>query len=1184
MKRINLIIFLFFYGIINVIGQYTVNTLNEYTTVNTKYTNFPVLQEDGVDLYSGRLKLSYNLLSSFAGDPLLKVFLSYNGGGVRVMEESGKVGLGWNIYNHPTISREVKGLSDIEAIDELNNNGYLNTNINLPAYSGFFSDSLQNAFSKNRFVLFTDLRNLGISNWDTQPDIFTLNLGDNTIKFVLPQRRGKNVLQAKLLNKEDKVKITFDWNNKTFNVLDEKGNKYIFDVIDYALSVSNNNSGQSAFPKVAIDDFVRRTTFENPIMTSWHVSKITKPNLENILFTYKLTNSGETPTISQSVSINACIAGSSNHQINQFVSSYSAYLTERQIHQLDKIQFTLGSLEFHYSDRLDLPICGLYPYRTNFSYFHKYGSLSLNDQKLDKIQLLDLSGKIIHQADFKYSYFNQNTTIPNYEREKSHYLRLKLDELKLDDEQFVFSYHKTDSLPSKLSNSIDYYGYNNGEQNLGRIPENNVDYYCSFDVHCSACTKNIRFSNFNNIFSNNYGIRSPKLSSGLIGSLVEVASNKGQRTKIEYELNSIFYNKNDSINTGYDFDSKSLKEYVALYESTVVQTEVFQIDPASSYNPQIILERICGGDFNNPEGASHYLCTINYQDLQKVAFEVVNASTGVIAKTFYHSNIESTGITSLPKGSYFIRFRSLHEPWNVIYNPGAPDNNKIYYFATKVTIKESTLEMNGGWLNVNIGGLRVKSLDYYDKTIKQFGKKYDYNQFNSNRSSGKLSHPYINYKDDIVERIELPSNNFCLALASLYKSVIFSSDPTIYIPNEQAIVGYTNVRESIVDNQSLDQGHTDHVFFNIKNEYAKTSAGSHNHLFPGNTSDPFQLWYNYFPIKSFFHINGKPKTEITYDKQHKRVKQVNYSYENDDYNYSKVILNGGIVRGSSFEELDCRGYAVSHTSLTSYQPYVIYDMTNPLLKKVSKEFNLGTIQTEESWSYRLPSYNLESQTIKGSDNNDQIFKYIYPGDPESMGMNYINMLLEKNIVNQPLVTTIYNAGKEISKSSFTYGLFHNKYLLPAVETHYSKGNTISKQFTFNYNALNGSIESVQKPTSPMIIYIWGYGGQYPIAEITNANYAEIEKVLTKATVDNLNSPQVTEEVVTAAINKLRTAPSLSKAMITSYTYQSLVGMKSKTDSRGVTEYYEYDGMQRLKAILDHLKYVNRSFIYHYRSN
>lgn len=130
------------------------------------------------------------------------------------------------------------------------------------------------------------------------------------------------------------------------------------------------------------------------------------------------------------------------------------------------------------------------------------------------------------------------------------------------------------------------------------------------------------------------------------------------------------------------------------------------------------------------------------------------------------------------------------------------------------------------------------------------------------------------------------------------------------------------------------------------------------------------------------------------------------------------------------------------------------------------------------------------------------------------------------------------------------------------------------------NYLN--IIEMQESNKAVVSYLWGYRGHYPIAEIKNATYAEVVAVLTQPVIDNLNLISVSENTINNAITKLRTA--IPKAIITSYSYKPFIGMASKTDSRGVTEYYKYDGMQRLQAILDHLNYLKKSFDYHHKMN
>lgn len=135
---------------------------------------------------------------------------------------------------------------------------------------------------------------------------------------------------------------------------------------------------------------------------------------------------------------------------------------------------------------------------------------------------------------------------------------------------------------------------------------------------------------------------------------------------------------------------------------------------------------------------------------------------------------------------------------------------------------------------------------------------------------------------------------------------------------------------------------------------------------------------------------------------------------------------------------------------------------------------------------------------------------------------------------------------------------------------------------------NGNLTTFSNHVNRTTVYLWGYGRQYPIIEIKNATYAEVLAVLTQSTIDNLNMPNLTEIAMETLIKnagaKLRTDTRLSKAMVTTYTYKPMVGMTSKTDARGATEFYQYDGMQRLKAVLDQFSDVTRAIDYHYRPN
>ena len=146
-------------------------------------------------------------------------------------------------------------------------------------------------------------------------------------------------------------------------------------------------------------------------------------------------------------------------------------------------------------------------------------------------------------------------------------------------------------------------------------------------------------------------------------------------------------------------------------------------------------------------------------------------------------------------------------------------------------------------------------------------------------------------------------------------------------------------------------------------------------------------------------------------------------------------------------------------------------------------------------------------------------------------------------------------------------------------------------FDFGIND-NINIASVQKFSMPATKYYWGYTNSYPTIKINNItdeedgellNYflniegrGQIRYSMLPLGYDTLESLLLSlDNIATDASqrvrwntfnNNLRNA--LPNAMIETYTYAPLIGMTSKTDARGYTVYYEYDGLNRLKHVKD----------------
>ena len=97
---------------------------------------------------------------------------------------------------------------------------------------------------------------------------------------------------------------------------------------------------------------------------------------------------------------------------------------------------------------------------------------------------------------------------------------------------------------------------------------------------------------------------------------------------------------------------------------------------------------------------------------------------------------------------------------------------------------------------------------------------------------------------------------------------------------------------------------------------------------------------------------------------------------------------------------------------------------------------------------------------------------------------------------------------------------------------------------------NGNPTEVVDRSGMHTVYVWGYDDRYLVAEVKNDSLVTVNSVLS-------GSPNV---------SVLRTHPSLANAMVTTWTYQPLVGITSQTDPAGVTTYYDYDGLGRLKEV------------------
>lgn len=122
-----------------------------------------------------------------------------------------------------------------------------------------------------------------------------------------------------------------------------------------------------------------------------------------------------------------------------------------------------------------------------------------------------------------------------------------------------------------------------------------------------------------------------------------------------------------------------------------------------------------------------------------------------------------------------------------------------------------------------------------------------------------------------------------------------------------------------------------------------------------------------------------------------------------------------------------------------------------------------------------------------------------------------------------------------------------------------RGNLI--QYTTNIDPLSGQGNATT--------VIFGYNQTLPIAKITGAKLADIASLAQDIIVkSNTENAPLEETELMKALDDFRNEEALSGFLITTYTYDPLIGVTSVTTPNGQREIYKYDVKGRLESVID----------------
>lgn len=1093
-----------------------------------------------VSYYTGVPDITIPIYEIKLKDISLPITLSYNASGIKVNEEAGRVGLGWTLNAGGIVTHTVMGryndfcawayfnmppdneLQDITNISRLSNYLIQGSKVPLPFSlpQGLTHENLYKALTSDSYTT--------CGGVELAPDIYHYSIPGYSGKFIFShsgkiiKEREDNVQLIPVTQKNSSgLKELISW-----ELIAPEGTKYYF-----------NQTEETVFTDRPRDE---------SYYSAFYLTQIESAEGSVINLNYKKENR---------------YLGSFNYiQENEpiLVTDQAYY----EVAYLDNITYPGGSVTFEYkTDRKDYA----------------------PEVRLTAVNINDANGNRLSRWDLVQDYFTANSflgsDVPtlnelNVRLSKSYYYnsswnnslytddwnrkRLKLTGIThtgtniSSPEVYSFAYNET-NLPTKLSASKDHWGYYNGAPNKSLKP----GFYQNTN-QLSGPEKIERQGGNANREAN------PQYTQAFI--LQQITYPTGGKALFTFESNRYKTNdfENDACKRDFMYSDQSLKLSANQQQggnNIPFMTQSFNI--SSSGKPVPLSSKIVL-DHNLYKGLPELEISIkrNLNDANPLWSYKYNSSV-LPPYTEVTSDLElkkEWNDITLPAGTY------------ILYVGGT-----LMQQLKSIDVEASLISYPDEYLNANPvstgGGLRVKEIDYLDiNGEKQHNRKYHYTNsisFADIFTSGRLM-AYPRYRKD------------------------YNTIGSEGLQDEGYSVGYSMVFVEDFDKDGNRKGLQEYHYM--------------------NTPD-LHLCYTWWDDSLPYGTGIKAKDEnpqgtgaYRYSENGTLTKEVSYVYKNGYrkqreiiYTYSGIgggpHIIWGIAKAPVFAQARktssvCFEEGVIKNLESIYGNYAwssfmskipvgyLYPAIRPMQYMLTKKTETlyednGSSTTTTHYDHDpVHFYPIREEIMEG----DSLLKsvdYIYPFDKTSNVV--MARLAEANRINEP-VEMKSTAGGCVQHTCREYALFNNVPRLKAIQTNTQENQEMeTRSVCYNYDSYGNPL-FVCRDNTENRVYLWGYQGQYPVAEIKNATYEEVKNAL-GCTPESLSAAKVPDMNL---INGLRSK--LRQAQVQTYTYQPHVGMLTQTLPTGHTIYYVYDGFARLKecyVMEGNEKKVMETYEYHY---
>jgi len=1075
----------------------------------------------------------------------LNISLNYHAGGVKVEEIASNIGLGWALNAGGVVTRTMRGLPDE------NPAGFLNTpvlpNIATAAYDGqfiypdVFSNNMQYnpsyVIEKNNTTQFSTILSLAKNDVDAQQDIFYYNFNGRSGRFYIG-KDGSILLQTK-----DNLKISaITYNNNklySFEIIDESGIQYVFDAREMTTTTSRIEEGDPLAPSYSY-------------ISSWYLSAIKSADrLQQINFTYLDYNQDYNNGFSESLSMQYNSIGAPSPTTN--IRSHSSTFNDVQGKRIQKIEFPdLTSVDFTYAQTIRLDLNG--------------------DRALEQITVAN-AGKSFGVV-LQHDYFN-NSAIGNPYMKK----RLRLDKVTefggLEQKPPYQFFYNGYMLPDRNSVYLDHWGYP-------------ISSLRNIDTRISKIAPNTDNSTLSAFLDG--ADKSPDSVYAVAGSLQSIQYPTGGTTTFEMESNEgfesyfstiekskyAFFNQTGA-NQYYNFDLNEASGSQASLKCTITETGRGPWDP------------------NFP---------IDYPE------EAIDQAP--VSLVLYNAN--QLWSTSIYNGTYG-NLKSLLTPINFTFPQSGTYKLKfVFDDLDRVRFNVTTEIIYTVSPQAKIaGGIRIKKMTIQSGNGPQMVKEYEYKLANG-QSSGKLA-TVPNYTYYRTNTLTFADCNWTSSYEFIGRINRGSESTQPLGAVQGSPIGYSTVTVREMDN-GIANGKKVYEFTPL--EYFDS--------------------YDTYPYRNGEYISwgaGLPLKEETYNASGQLLHSLENTYiiQRDKLTADQHrSLKFGLIFDDNCKTIDRQRYVATAN-------YPIVGITQKTQQKERSYTGSNFIETLTTYKYDN-QYNQLIETKLTTSSDEIITKVFYPYHYGNIPV-YQQMVNQNRIGKEVKRESWKSKGGVdflIGGSATLYD-WKDAYIRPAADYILLTSAPLSGAATnFNasevltplgsYEALS-SFEKYNDKGAPVYMlhklwvksaFVWCTNGIYLKASARNANQTEIyvedfeqngnvataqsgakgfngsftpaftvpnsrEYMLSYWSYNGSNwiysgELPYTGQTLMGLIDGVRIYP--KDAEITSYTYDSLGGVTSVTDPKGLTNYYEYDNFNRLMLIKDHNGNIVKTYDYHYK--